>query len=371
MACTQALSIRILGSRGIPARHGGFETFSERLAIHLVSNGWDVTVYCQADSSGQTTEDTWRGVRRVHIPVETKGPLGTIIFDWRATLHAARKSGPVLTLGYNTAVFTALYRFRHLRSLINMDGIEWKRKKWPPLARAWFYLNERLGCHLGNVLIADHPAIQTHLASRVSRDKIVMIPYGADEIVSADVRIIDSYGLRQNEYALVIARLEPENSILEIVTAFSRRNRCFPLVIVGDFTPDINSYHRKIKAIASAEVRFLGSTYDTRIVSALRYCCRLYIHGHSVGGTNPSLVEALGAGNAVLGHDNRFNRWVAGQGANYFKDTSDCSEALDRLLDDGAVIATLKEASRKRHSEAFQWPTVLLQYERLLAAYQK
>jgi hypothetical protein len=174
----------------VPAAHGGFETFAEHLALYLVQRGWQVTVYCQQDGAGAVHEDTWEGVRRVHILVTQSGAKGTIVFDWKSTLHAASESGLVLTLGYNTAVFCLAYRLKGITNLINMDGIEWRRQKWSTLERAWLYLNECAGCWLGNHLIADHPEIKAHLATRVAESKITMIPYGADRIDNADSGVL-------------------------------------------------------------------------------------------------------------------------------------------------------------------------------------
>jgi len=361
------VKLAILGSRGIPAQHGGFETFAESLSLYLVNRGWEVTVYCQQDGpDGPPTYDEWRGVKRVTIPVSRAGAPGTIIFDWRSTLHAAKNlNSLLLTLGYNTAAFCLLYRLKGRRNLINMDGLEWKREKWRFHERAWFWLNEWCGCWFGNHLIADHPEIKNHLTTRTSPDKITMIPYGAAELTTAATAPLDALGLTPGRYITVIARPEPENSILDIVRAFSRQPRDLKLVVLGHYSVD-RPYPRQVLNAASADVLFPGAIYDKTVVEALRVHNRFYIHGHRVGGTNPSLVEALGAGSAVLAHDNRFNRWVAGSGAQYFSNEETCAQHFDRLLSDDAEIDRMRTASRQRFQEAFTWENVLTQYERLL-----
>ena len=359
-------SIRILGTRGIPAAHGGFETFAEHLAPYLASRGWDVTVYCQEDSGEGPWEDAWKGVRLVHIPVRGSGALGTIIFDARSTMHAARRPGLVLTLGYNTAIFGLLYRLRKIPNVMNMDGIEWKRDKWSPAAKLWLYLNERVGCRLADHLIADHPDIKRHLARKRDGGRITVIPYGADPVDDADASVLDDFSVAPNGYCLVIARPEKENSILEIVSAFSKKRRGVRLLVLGAFDPEAKAYHREVIGSASDEVAFPGAIYDRTTVGALRRYCRLYIHGHRVGGTNPSLVEALGAGTPVLAHDNRFNRWVAGEGAAYFKDAGECALMLDSLLGDDGRLEGMGEASLRRFRESFTWDKVLSVYEEVL-----
>lgn len=358
-------SVRILGTRGVPAAHGGFETFAERLALYLKTSDWTVTVYCQEDGCGAIYEDIWNGVRRVRIPVNTAGAAGTIVFDWKSTVHALMEPGLVLTLGYNTAIFCTLYRLNGLTNLINMDGIEWRRQKWGLVAKTWFYLNEWAGAWLGDHLIADHPEINLHLSSKTNSSKITTIPYGADRVEHADKTTLEQYGLFENSYAILIARAEPENSIREIVRAWSRKPRGLTLLILGDYSQN-HAYQRSVKEAASNEVIFLGAIYDKKVVEALRFFARLYIHGHQVGGTNPSLVEALGAGNAILAHDNRFNRWVAGKEAAYFANEKECATCIDTVLNDEALLAKMRKSSLDRHSAAFTWKQVLSDYERLL-----
>ncbi len=362
--------IRILGIRGVPAAHGGFETFAEYLAPYLVERGWQVTVYCQEDGGGPVFEDTWRGVRRVRMPVATEGAAGTIVFDWKSTVHAAGEKGLVLTLGYNTAVFCALYRLKGLSNVINMDGVEWRRQKWGGLAKLWFWMNDWAGCWLGNHLVADHPEIKRHLTTRVAADKITMIPYGSDRVDGADANLIAPYGLTPGQYAVLIARAEPENSILEVVQAWSRKPRGCKLMVLGKYEPN-HAYQQACKAAASDEVLFPGAIYDKAIVQALRFHARFYVHGHQVGGTNPSLVEALGAGNPVLGHDNPYNRWVAGEAGVYFSDADSCAMSVERLLADQELLVRIQQASRARHAEAFTWEKILWDYEALLLDWAK
>ena len=202
-------TLRILGTRGVPAAHGGFETFAEQLALYLVGRGWRVVVYCQQEGEGPLSEDAWQGVERVRIPVRGSGAKSTIVFDWLANRHAARHRDLCLTLGYNTAVFCALLRLKGIPNVINMDGIEWSRAKWGPIAKTWFWLNDWAGCWLGDHLVADHPQIKAHLATRVRPDKITTIAYGAERIASAPEAPLRALGLESGRYLTLIARPEP------------------------------------------------------------------------------------------------------------------------------------------------------------------
>jgi len=357
--------LRILGTRGVPAAHGGFETFAEQLALYLVHRGWRVVVYCQIDGPGAVTTDTWRGVERVLIPVDLSGPKATIVFDWKAMLHASRHHDVCLTLGYNTAVFCAWLRLRGVPNVINMDGIEWARAKWSGVAKAWFWLNDLAGCRLGDHLVADHPSIADHLATRVTRNKITMVPYGADPVTDADPGHVTSRDLVPGRYLTLVARPEPENSVLEAVQGFSRRPRGVKLAVIGAYQSG-HAYHDAVRAAASDEVVFLGAIYDRPVLEALRFHSLAYVHGHRVGGTNPSLVEALAAGNPVIAQDNRFNRWVAGDAARYFEGAAGVADTLDTLLADPQTLGAMSAAARRRAADAFAWTDVLAAYESLL-----
>ena len=357
----------ITGTRGVPARHGGFESFAEHLSQYLAARDWKIIVYCQETGTGSLYHSEWQGIQCIHIPVPKLGTLSSIIFDIKSIIHSLHYNNSViLTLGYNTAIFNLLYRLKGKYNVINMDGIEWKRQKWGIGAKLWLRLNEQFACWFGNHLIADHPYISDHLAGQAARKKISTIPYGAHEIIQADASIINKYNLKKNRYALLVARSEPENSILEIVTAFSLQNIEGKLVVLGNYTPCENKYHKAVLAAANNKVIFPGSIYDAKKVDALRFFARFYIHGHQVGGTNPSLVEALGAGNAVLAHDNQFNRWVAQDGAVYFHDISSAATSIQQLFTDDIIIAKLKNAARERFQKKFQLNQILSHYEQLL-----
>lgn len=362
-------SLVLLGIRGIPAAHGGFETFAEQLCLFLVNKGWNVTVYCQEAGKGNSYESYWEGVKRIHIPVSEEGPLGTVIFDLKSVWLSRKYCGVHLTLGYNTALFNVVQRFFGIKNIINMDGIEWRRQKWGVIARAWFWLNERFGCWLGNHLVADHPRIEDHLATRVSRNKITMIPYGGIEVIEADISVVYGHGVSPGEYSIVIARPEPENSILEIVQAFCTKSRRGKLIVLGEFTPELNMYHQQIIDAANNSVIFLGAIYDAAAVDALRFYSRCYVHGHQVGGTNPALVEALGAGCAVIAHDNHFNRWVAGDGAFYFSDVDHLARFFDDQYMSDDYLLNKKSESRSQFQRRFKWEGILLDYENLLSRF--
>jgi glycosyltransferase involved in cell wall biosynthesis len=360
--------VRILGTHGVPAGYGGFETAAENIALHLVARGWRVVVYCQTEGPFEITEDTWRGIERVFVPVNQPGWRGTSLFDLRSIRHAVRHRDLCLTFGYNTAVFNTMQRFRHIPNVVNMDGMEWTRARWGKAKQGILLANERIACRIADHLIADHPVIYDYLARHADPARISTITYGAHPVEEAPVEPVRALGLEPGGYSTVVCRPIPENSLLEIVEAFSRRRRDHRLVVLGDFLED-DDYHRAVRAAAGAEVVFPGAIYDPEVLTALRFHGRLYLHGHTVGGTNPSLVEAMATGNPVVAHDNPYNRWVAGPEARYFSTADELAAVLDGLLDDPQALRKMSAASVDRHRQEFTWTHVAGQYEELLLRY--
>ena len=363
-------TVRILGCHGVPAAYGGFETAAEHIGLHLVKRGWRVIVYCQLKGEGPITEDTWRGIERVNIPMPLEGWRGTAKFDWISIQHASQFRDVCLTLGYNTGVYNYRQWLKRIPNVINMDGIEWKRARWGFMKQAILYVNERFAAFFGDRLIADHPEIKKYLLTRAPDRKITTITYGADRVDDAPTVPVTELGLEPGRYVTLVARSIPENSILEIVQGFSRRPRGYKLVIVGGYAVETDSYHRQVKEAAGPEVVFPGAIYDQDVLRALRFHGAGYMHGHTVGGTNPSLVEAMAAGNPVIAHDNLYNRWVAQNGALYFTTADDVDACVSKLLTDAETRAGLQAAVRQRHAEEFTWEHITDLYEAVLASYQ-
>lgn len=359
-------TVRILGTHGVPANYGGFETAAENIALYLRDQGWRVIVYCQGKGTGPIIEDVWNGIERVTIPVDLPGWRGTSKFDWLSIAHACQFRDICLTFGYNTGIYNFKQRLLGIPNIINMDGIEWSRKRWGLAKQAILYVNERFAAWFGNSLIADHPEIETYLWTRAPKRKVTMIAYGADPVVNPSQQPVLDLGLEPGSYMNLIARPIPENSILELVNGFSARKRNHKLVILGKYDGDSDPYHREVLEAASDEVVFAGAIYDKTVVQALRYHSSAYLHGHTVGGTNPSLVEAMAAGNAVLAHDNPYNRWVAGAGAVHFTDAASADAQVSSLLSDPARRAALGQASLDRFNAHFTWRQIAKEYEDLL-----
>ena len=361
--------LNILGIRGIPAQHGGFESFAAHFAPYMRDAGWAVTVYCQGKESQKRptrSEDLWEGIHRVHFDTRSSGALATIEFDTKSVIDAARKPGIDLVLGYNTAFLVLYQRLRGRKVVTNMDGIEWKRQKWNRFAKVWFWLNELIGGRFSTATIADHPGIAEHLSSRGCQATSV-IPYGSFAIRTADPAPLAQYGLVPDRYLISICRIEPENSIIELVSAFRQARTGLKMIVIGRLDPN-NAYHRRVAKEGRDCVIFPGPIYDQDVVASLRFHSRAYLHGHQVGGTNPSLVEALGARSLVIAHDNRFNRWTAGDTQFYFSSVLECTRRMEQCAALTSVqLSEYRQRSAERHERHFTLAAIHLQYEALMA----
>jgi glycosyltransferase involved in cell wall biosynthesis len=359
-------TVRILGTHGVPAGYGGFETAAENIARFLVDRGWRVVVYCQAEGRGPIVEDVWQGIERVTIPVDLPGWRGTSRFDWLSIDHACRFRDVCLTFGYNTGIYNYKQRVRGIPNVINMDGIEWARKRWGLAKQSILYVNERFAALYGDMLIADHPVIHDYLLTRAPGRKIRTLTYGAHPVASPPpTDALADFGVEPGGYFTLIARPIPENTILEIVRGFSRARRGVKLVVLGTYDR-ADPYHASVLDAASDEVLFPGAVFDQRLVVPLRYHGIGYLHGHTVGGTNPSLVEAMATGCPVIAHDNPYNRWVVGDGAIYFDGEDGFADAVARFLASDDLRAWMREAVLARFKTEFTWDRVAGQYETLL-----
>lgn len=358
--------IAILGTRGIPAQYGGFETFAEQLAIRLVQKGVEVTVFCEAKSDTRTA--AYKDVQLRYVSSPNMGPLTTLVYDLICLVRARKDFDVVYMLGYAASPFCWIPRLYGHQVWINMDGIEWKRQKWGWVAKLWLRATEFVGVLVANRIVADAQAIRAHLNKLWpgSAQKTSVIAYGAHVL---DARPSDAalgqYGLVADCYYIVVCRLEPENHVREIIEGYLASGSTMPLVIVGGLT-DSTGYAQSLMRFEGEKVRFVGAVYDQAVLQALRYFSFGYMHGHSVGGTNPSLLEAMGAGNFILAHDNVFNREVAGGGAQYFSDSTELARRLRGAEAEPNSRDHCRAAAVDRLRFTYSWERITDQYVRLL-----
>jgi lipopolysaccharide/colanic/teichoic acid biosynthesis glycosyltransferase/glycosyltransferase involved in cell wall biosynthesis len=360
-----ALKLAILGTRGIPARYGGFETFAEQLAVRLARKGIDITVYCP--SKAHQCDGEYQGVRLTYESTPKLGDFSEIAWDVKCLWKARSRYDVVYMLGVGAAFAAWIPRLFGSEVWINSDGLEWKRKKWSLAQRAYLMAAEAAGVACASRIVADADAIAEHLQKRFpGTTKITSIPYGADIPAHEPAsEILEAWNLKADGYYLIVCRLEPENHVLEILRGFQQAETRLPLVVVGDIDRH-NDYERKLLAFRSERIYFIGTVYDQETLHALRYHCRAYFHGHSVGGTNPSLLEAMACANTVIAHDNCFNREVLGESGLYWFASGDVT-SLVKAVDEDRVDASARgrmatEIVRTR----YQWNLITNSYLELL-----
>ena len=362
----ESLKIAVLGTRGVPANYGGFETCAEEVSVGLVRRGHDVTVYCRrGNAPGNPAE--YRGVRLCYPPHVERKSLGTLTHALASTWHAMRRDLDVL-LYFNAATAPAalLAKLGSRKAIVlNVDGLEWRRRKWGLVGRTYYVLAEWLSTKVADRVISDSLAIQRYYADRWNTPS-TFVPYGAHVEEAERPEILREYGLEPQSYFFVGSRLEPENNADVTLTAFARVATDKRLVIAGGANYD-SPFVAGLRRVAGPRVLFLGPVYQPGHMRELHCGAFAYVHGNEVGGTNPALLKALGYGNCVLALDVPFNAEVVGDAALlYKKDVADLAAHMQRLLAEPALVLSLRERARQRVRDAYQWEHVVEGYERIL-----
>ena len=324
------MKIAIFGTRGIPNHHGGFEQFAEWFAPYLADRGHEVYVYCSHNHPYQQKD--FGGARLVHCydPEYKLGTAGQFIYDLNCLLDARKRNFDILLqLGYTSS--SVWYPLLPKKTLIatNMDGLEWKRSKYHPLVRRFLAKAEAWAVKSSDYLISDNTAIEAYLKDTYGV-RSTYIPYGAEIFEKPDAKVLGQYSVSAGTYDLVVARMEPENNIetiLDVVTKSQNQRLC---LVVGKHEATPFGRYLAKKYENQANIRFLGGIYNQELLDNLRHHARLYFHGHSVGGTNPSLLEAMGSQVFIVANDNAFNKAILGPDALYFRDADQVCQILDQ-----------------------------------------
>ncbi|HEX3900748.1 MAG TPA: DUF1972 domain-containing protein, partial [Mycobacteriales bacterium] len=355
--------VAILGTRGIPANYGGFETFAERLALQLVDRGVPVTVYCRRKYATAGTE--WRGVRLVTLPTIANKYLDTVVHTLLSVVHLVTRTRirDVVLCNAANAPALPLLRISRRRALINVDGLEWRRGKWGIAGRAWYRMGEWLSVHFAGVLVTDAEEVRTYYRVRYDADS-VMIPYGADQIPRG-LPVPTEIDARPDRFFLYVSRWEHENNPLMVARAHQSAGIRRGLVMLGGATYD-EQLAREVRSAASTNAVLPGAVFGEGY-RALQSNARCYIHATEVGGTHPALIEAMGAGNLCLVLDTPENREVAGPDAWYFADEDELIQLLrkaDRIA--ASELGRLRALSAERAERLYSWTAVADQYFDLL-----
>ena len=358
------MRIAILGTRGVPASYGGFETFAEQLSTRMAARGHDVTVYCRAHYVSPRQLE-YRGVKLKVLPTLRHKYLDTVLHTFISACHATfGHYDAALICNAANAPFAPILRAAGVPVALNVDGLEHKRKKWSWWGRNYYKVCEWLATLLPNEIVTDARVIQDYYLARYQAAS-TMIVYGAEVERRQDRQTVRRWGVEPNRYVLYVSRLEPENNAHLVIEAFKKVRTNYRLVIVGD-APYAHDYIEQLKASAASDPRIIftgfvfGDGYRTLQQNA--YC---YIHATEVGGTHPALIEAMGYGNCVLTLNTPENKEVVGQAGLLYNDAQDLARLLQRTLRDGALVSQYRQRAQVRVRESYDWEGVVDRYEEL------
>jgi glycosyltransferase involved in cell wall biosynthesis len=360
------MRIAILGTRGIPASYGGFETFAEHLATRLVARGHEVTVYCRAHYVSPRQLE-YHGVKLKVLPTIRHKYFDTVVHTFLSAIHAVSgRYDAALICNCANAPFSLILRLTGTPVAINVDGLEHKRKKWSWLARRYYRFAEYLSTLLPNEMVTDAQVIQDYYLARHNAPS-TMIAYGSEVERRPDRAAVRKWRVEPNRYVLYVSRLEPENNAHLVIEAFKKVRTAYRLLIVGD-APYAEQYINSLKASARGDKRivFTGFVFgqDYRALQQNAYC---YVHATEVGGTHPALLEAMGYGNCVLTLATPENIEVVGDAGVPYIDEFDLAEKLQRVLRDGSLVQAYRNRAQQRIEAHYAWDGVVDEYEQLFA----
>jgi exopolysaccharide biosynthesis WecB/TagA/CpsF family protein len=359
------MRIAILGTRGVPANYGGFETFAEKLGRRLVQRGHEVTVYGR-DRSVPARIHTYLGMRIIRLPAPQSKYFETVVHTLFSALHALTQHYDIIYV-CNSANVPAviLLRLFGRRVVLNVDGLEWKRKKWSGVGRAYYRLCAWTAAKLPVYVVTDALVIQDYYRTAYGRET-TYFPYGTELDPVADDGTLARLGLEAGRYVLYVSRLEPENNAHVVIKAYESVSTDLPLAIVGD-APYATEYIASLRSTNDPRVRFLGAVYGSGY-QILRSHATAYVQATEVGGTHPALVEAMGFGNAILANDVPEHRETLEDAGIFYSGSDELAERLQAVLDDGAVADSLRQKAHERARRLYSWDAITDDYEHWLSA---
>ena len=354
------MRIALLGTRGIPANYGGFETFAEELSSRLAARGHEVTVYCRE----RHRDSHYRGVRLQYLPTIRHKYLDTLAHTFVSTLHLlANRVDVALYCNGANAIFTIVPRWLGIPTALNVDGLERKRKKWNLFAKAWYLVSERLATFCPSALVTDARSIQDYYWNRY-RKHSTFIPYGAAVGRVPTCDILEKLGLEPGRYFLYVSRMEPENNALEVRQAFETLDTPFRLALVGD-APYAQDYIRRVRDTQDPRVLIPGAIYGPGYAELGSHCF-VYIHATEVGGTHPALIEAMGRGALVLYRNTPENAEVAADAGIPFDPPELAAKMRLALAMSETECGVLRQKAMARIRALYSWEAVTAEYEKLL-----
>lgn len=356
-------SVHILGTRGYPSYYGGFETAVRHLVPFLVKNGWETIVYGRPGMIRHRSDiQCIEGVSKLTRGVDNFR-FSTISYGFTSTIAAARdKPDVVLIMNVANCIWLPLLRIRKIPTVVNVDGIEWKREKWGFLAKVIFLLGAKLTAKLADAVITDSKGIQSYWEDKF-KVKSRFIPYGS----TVERDLPSPPELESGKYILYVARFVPENSISEILGAVPGLTEFATVVLVGS-DDGTGRYNLQIRELCNnnPKVLWFGRINDDNYLNSLWNHSGIYIHGHTVGGTNPALVQAMGCGAVVLAKDNLFNRETLSSNDFYFESSSQIISMAKEIFQNPETREQISSENRNRADLLYNWPQVCSDYAEIL-----
>ena len=352
-------NITIIGTQGVPANYGGFESLVENIIGENKSSDINYTVFCSSKDLPQQIRE-YKGAKLKYIPISANG-VQSIPYDMLSLLKVPKKTDVILVLGVSGSLILPFFRmFSKKKLVINIDGLEHRRDKWGKVARWYLKLSEKMAVKYANVIIADNKGIQYYVKEEYGKES-VLIAYGGDHVIRDidpifEKNTLDRFSFTHNDYAITVCRIEPENNCHNTLEAFSKTDK--KLIFIGNWNR--SEYGRELKERYSkfSNIIIQDPIYDIDILYALRKNASMYIHGHSAGGTNPSLVEAMFFGCPILCYDVVYNRASTQEKAYYWKDVDELVDLLNRTDLCGDVMRSIAQ-------KEYTWKTIASQYEAL------
>ena len=351
-------NVAVIGTVGLPANYGGFETLVENLT-HYLNEEINFTVFCSKKNYDEELPE-YNKAKLIYLSYEANG-YQSVIYDIVSMLKSIKFADTLLILGVSGCVFLPFLKLiTRKKIVVNIDGIEWKREKWKKHAKIFLKISEKFATKFADTIVADNLHIQNYIKDTYNKSS-VLIEYGADQVKKRELSkdLLNKYPFLNDNYALSVSRIVPENNIKTILKAFSKCKN-FPLVIIGNW--DNSGYGASLKQeFAQCEnIHMLNSIYDLDILDQIRSNCHLYVHGHSAGGTNPSLIEAMYLGLPIVAYDIHYNVETTGGKTVYFKNSEELCEIAKNLTDE--ELKSIGEAMYDLAYKRYRWKDISQKY---------
>ena len=356
------MKVAIIGTVGVPANYGGFETLVENIIGENCSKDVTYTIYCSSKTYADKVHE-YKNAKLKYIPLKANG-MQSIPYDIISMINAIRNSDVMLILGVSGCCFLPIIRLLFKgRIIVNIDGLEHKRDKWSHSIRKFLKFSEKKAVNYADVIVSDNKAIQDYVMSEYGKPS-ELIAYGGDH-VQCDVSDINSqtllkYGLKEHKYSFSLCRIEPENNVHITLEAFERTGE--KLVFVGNWLNSAYGKELLVKYGHCSNIKMESPIYDIKVLNVLRSNCVFYLHGHSAGGTNPSLVEAMFFAKPILSFDCSYNRETTENKANYFLDANELVYLLSQPM---MLFATNASSMVEIAKRRYCWSIIAAQYENI------